>query len=263
MLLSLHNKAVIEAFVRQNPFVHLLEMGDLDEFFWDYTIWYALQDGGTIRQLALVYTAGDIPVLLANPEPPREQMRDLLRVLLPLLPRRFYAHLDPTQVDVFTPAYAIQPRGLHYKMGLIDRSRLDSKDASNVNPLSEEDLPALEALYRASYPGTMLSTRMLQTGWFYGIRERDAIVSVAGIHVYSRTYRIAVLGSVTTHPKWRRRGLGRAVCARLCQDLIRSGIEYIGLNVKSDNDSAIKLYQHLGFEVVAEFGAYTLKVKNY
>ncbi len=161
MLLSLHNKAVIEAFVRQNPFVHLLEMGDLDEFFWNYTIWYALQDGRTIRQLALVYTAGHIPVLLANPEPPREQMRDLLRDLLRLLPKRFYAHLDPTQVDVFTPAYAIQPRGLHYKMGLMDRSGLDIKDASNVSALSEEDLPALEKLYGASSPTSVPPIRVL------------------------------------------------------------------------------------------------------
>ncbi len=75
-------------------------------------------------------------------------------------------------------------------------------------------------------------------------------------------YGVAVLGYVMTHPKWRQRGLGRAVCARLCQELVRSGIEYIGLNVKSDNDSAIKLYQNLGFEVVAEFGAYILEAKS-
>jgi len=261
-VICLHAKEEIESFAQQNPFLHLLELGDLDEFFWPYTVWYALKDAESIRQLALVYTAGDMPVLLANPEPPRQQIRELLRDLHPLLPKRFYAHLDPTQVDLFTPAYAIQPRGLHYKMGLMDRSKLHTQIAHNVTVLSEADLSALENLYRARYPTNVPPIRMLQTGWFYGIRERDAIVSVAGIHVYSRAYRVAVLGYVMTHPKWRRRGFGRGVCARLCQDLIRSGIEFIGLNVKSDNDSAIKLYQNLGFEIVAEFGAYILEAKS-
>lgn len=258
MVHSLHDKSVIEAFVRQNPLLHLMELGDLDEFFWPYTIWYALKDAGRIHQLALVYTGGEIPVLLATPAPLREQMCDLLTEIVPLLPRRFYAHLHPNQADVFTQAYATQLKGLHYKMGLMNRSQVNSTDISKVTVLSEKDLPALEELYYASDPSILPSIRMLRTNWFYGIREREAILSVAGIHVYSRAYRVAVLGYVTTHPNWRGRGLARAVCARLCQDLIRNGIEYIGLNVKSDNDSAIRMYHDLGFEVVTEFGAYML-----
>ena len=73
----------------------------------------------------------------------------------------------------------------------------------------------LEALYQASYPDTVFSAWMVQTGWYYGIRHGQAIVSVAGVHVYSSVYKVAALGNVTTHPDWRGRGLGRAVCASL------------------------------------------------
>jgi ribosomal protein S18 acetylase RimI-like enzyme len=259
LLVSLHNKAEVETFVRQNPLLHLFELGDLDDFFWPYTIWFAYQPADTIQQIALLYTALATPVLLANPDPPAEQMRDLLQQLLPLLPRRVYAHLHPAHLDVLTPACAVQPRGLHLKMGLQDRTELAVNGWSDVSVLTEADLPALETLYQESYPDTVFSARMVQTGWYYGIRQGHALVSVAGVHVYSAVYKVAALGNVTTHPRVRGRGLARRVCARLCHDLLQNGIEQIGLNVKADNASAIRLYRGLGFVEIAEFGAYLLE----
>jgi len=38
----LHDKSAIEQFLRRNTWLHLYELGDLDEFFWQYTTWYAL-----------------------------------------------------------------------------------------------------------------------------------------------------------------------------------------------------------------------------
>ena len=60
-------------------------------------------------------------------------------------------------------------------------------------------------------------------------------------------------------PRLRRRGLSRIVCAHLCQALLQDGVDQIGLTVKADNTSAIALYTALGFEPIAEFGAYLLE----
>src|SRR5688572_32936199 len=100
-IVCLHAKAEVEAFARRNPFVHIYEIGDLDDFFWPHTTWYALQEDDGVRQLALLYADLHLPVLLAYGDPPRALMRDLLQGLLPLLPRRFYAHLDGSALDVF------------------------------------------------------------------------------------------------------------------------------------------------------------------
>ena len=43
-------------FLRQNTFLHLYEIGDLDDFFWQYTTWYALKVQNQIQQLVLLYT---------------------------------------------------------------------------------------------------------------------------------------------------------------------------------------------------------------
>ncbi len=107
-------------------------------------------------------------------------------------------------------------------------------------------------LYELSYPGHWFEPHMLRTGHYYGMWNNHRLISVAGIHVYSPRYNVAALGNITTHPQWRGRGLGRKVTAHLCKELINS-VEYIGLNVKSDNTAAISCYRNLGFETSHEY----------
>src|SRR5207249_10327266 len=130
-------------FARRNPFLHLYEIGDLDDFFWPHTIWYAFQEEGQVRQLALFYTDMRLPTLLAYPEQPLDSMRELLRALLPLLPRRFYAHLNEQAADVFADAYRLRSHGAHQKMGLTDVSRLGRCDTSGAVALSAADVGEL------------------------------------------------------------------------------------------------------------------------
>jgi predicted GNAT family acetyltransferase len=145
-------------------------------------------------------------------------------------------------------------------MALIYKDRVDTIDTPRVVPLTTYDLPEMEALYRVSYPDNSFDPRMLETDYYYGIRQGSDIISVAGIHVYSLRFKVAALGNVTTHPNFRGQGLGTAVCAKLCQALLQTA-DHIGLNVKADNASAIASYKRLGFEVIAEYSEYAFDVK--
>jgi ribosomal protein S18 acetylase RimI-like enzyme len=258
-VVCLHAKDEVEGFCRGNPALHLYALGDLDDFFWPHTTWYALREGGQVRQLVLLYTGQPLPTLLAYAEQPVGPMRDLLRHLLRVLPRRFYAHLTEGVADVLGDDYRLQPHGTHYKMALTDRSRLAGHDGAEAVALSAADTEDLLALYRASYPGNWFVPRMLETGCYFGIRRGPALVTVAGVHVYSRPYKVAALGNITTRPDVRGQGLGTAVTARLCQELLRAGIECVGLNVKADNGHALACYEKLGFERVADYGEYTVE----
>src|SRR5712692_3289806 len=104
-VISLHSKEEIEAFLRRNTFLHLYSIGDLDDFFWQYTTWYALRDLPGITQLVLLYSAMPVPVLLGITEEPDNGMRELLQSLLPLVPRRFYAHLSGDGASIFADDY--------------------------------------------------------------------------------------------------------------------------------------------------------------
>lgn len=258
-LITLHTKPDIEVFARKQPHKHLFALGDLDDAFWPHTQWYGWCDDHDIHQLALIYTALATPVLIALADPPQQQMHDFLRTLLPLLPYRIYAHLDPHVLSVLTDVYRVTPRGIHWRMGLTNPAPIATVDTASVVQLTSADLESLTVLYATAYPGNVFHAYELQTGRYYGIRQGAAIISVAGVHVYSRTYKVAALGNVTTHPAMRRRGLSRQVCARLCQALLEDGISTIGLTVQAKNAAAIGCYGQLGFTKVMEFGVYMLE----
>jgi len=253
--MCLHDKDAIEHMLRHDTCLHLYEIGDLDDFFWPYTTWYTRDN-----QVVLLYSGFMPPVLAALSEQP-DTLADLLRSTLPLLPRKFHAHISGEAAQVLNDSYHLHSYGRHDKMALFDETASDTIDTPNVIALTESNLPELETLYRQSYPGNSFDPRMLETHCYFGIRQDGQLVSVAGVHVYSPRYRVATLGNVTTHPDFRGRGLGTAVCARLCQHL-RQHVDHIGLNVKADNASAIACYRRLGFQRSASYYEYDCVVKT-
>ena len=137
-------------------------------------------------------------------------------------------------------------------MALLDESAVMARDTGEVAHLEMGDVAALEALYQESYKENWFDPRMVETGQYYGIRAGDQLVCAAGIHVFSPEQRVAALGNIATHPRFRRKGLASRTVARLCQSLLRA-VDHVGLNVHADNHGAISFYEKLGFQVVAPY----------
>ncbi len=256
----LHEKTELEEFLRRNTYLHLYELGDLDDFFWPYTTWYAAREDSGIREVMLLYLGSNPPTLLALTRESVAVMIDLLASSVHLLPPRFYAHLSEGVAAAFQDGYQIRSFGTHHKMALTNPSGLDKVDTSDVIPLTSEDATALEDLYARSYPGSWFNPRMLQTGCYYGVRRHGQLIAVSGIHVFSPQYRVAALGNVTTHPDFRGQGLATQTCAHLCRALMPR-VDHIGANVKADNISAIRCYEGLGFERMAAYGECEVRLK--
>jgi GNAT superfamily N-acetyltransferase len=260
-VVCLHDKNTIETFLRGNVFFNIYSLGDLDDFFWPYTTWYALTDSTGIRAIALMYTGGSLPCLHALADANKaNDTEELLRSLIPILPRRFHAHLMSGSEDILAEYYNLRPFGRHDRMALVDKSRLADIDTSEAEGLLMSNLSEILSLFETAYPGNFFEPRMLETKQYYGIRRSGELVSVAGVHVYSQRYRIAALGNITTHPDYRGKGYGRVVTARVCKSLLNE-VEHIGLNVKSDNRSAIRCYEKLGFEAIGFFGEFEVELK--
>jgi len=254
-----HDKGELERFLRHDPHLHLYEIGDLDDPYWSHTTWYALRGDEGIQSLALFYTGTSLPVLLAFSGERIDALCELLRGIRYELPERFYAHLSPGVVSALSESHRVESHGTFLKMVLARPESLGSVDTSCVQLLSESDGGDLEGLYDASYPGHWFEPGMLTAGHYYGIRQGNDLVSVAGVHVFSRRYRVAALGNIATHPRSRGKGLARAVTGKLCQ-VLHGEVDHIGLNVKDDNQSAIACYQRLGFETCATYGEHTIEV---
>ena len=251
---QIRDKERIEAFLRQNPELYVYAIGDLDDFFWPYTQWYAYEASGELREIVLVYTGKTLPTVIGLSER-AEGMRDLLAEIAPQLPPQFHAHLSPGVETVFQGSYMTAPHGAHWKMALRHPSRVRPIDGAAAEHLTEADLPEMLDFYARSYPHNWFDARMVATGQYFGLRENQQLISVAGVHVYSQRYRVAALGNIVTHPTHRMKRYATLVTARLCQALLDE-VDCIGLNVKADNEAALACYRNLGFEIVAPYGEF-------
>ena len=255
----LHDKKILADFLARHVYLHIYSIGDLDEFFWPYTVWYGLKNHDQLQAVVLLYVGQSLPVLLALADD-LPAMRELLQSVLHILPGRFYAHLSPGLEPIFTPKHRLDSYGEHYKMALVDKSGITTIECREAARLNTTDEPAIKTLYAASYPGNWFDPRMLETNQYFGIWQDHQLVSIAGIHVYSPQYGVSALGNITTLPSCRGKGYGRLVTAKLCQSLLESGIQHIGLNVSSDNKTAIRCYEKLGFEVTAAYHECLIRV---
>lgn len=243
----------IETFLRRDLALHIYEVGDLDPFFWPFTTWYGLESArGELEALTLLYSGPDGLTLLALERGGKAPLEKLLGEIGSRLPGSFYAHLSGGLTRCFAPRWRPERAGHHLKMVLSDAQRLLGIETQDVQRLSSADQPEIEALYRAAYPGNWFDPRMLETEQYFGIRRNGELQCAAGVHVYSRQYRLAALGNIATLPSARRLGLARRATARLCQSLL-ADVDLIGLNVHSDNSAAIACYLGLGFDRVAPY----------
>ncbi|MEV7187057.1 GNAT family N-acetyltransferase [Kitasatospora sp. NPDC093102] len=255
-LISLHDRAALAARFRTDPALHLFELGDLDDTLWPNTTWYTASPDSGRGPVALLYSGGDTPVLLAFARPADvPPLESLLRDLRPFLPRRFTAGLPEGAERALVPDYAVERRTPLLRMLLTDG--LPTEVAHETQPLTLDDVDAVRALLEESHPDSWFDPRMLADGGYVGVREDGRLLAVAGVHVHSPAQRVAVLGNVTTHPDARGRGLARACVTSLCHHLAAT-TDHLGLNVRTDNAPAIRLYERLGFTTVATYNELVL-----
>lgn len=229
-------------------------IGDLDQFYFPNCQWYVdYGERARIEECLLLYTGLETPTVLAfgisDRYPP------FLEEVVSLLPFKFYCHYFEKDREIFIREYDETDLGLFWKMKL-DRFRApeksDTVDTGKIVRMNVTHSELLQKLYDEAYPGNYFDEKMLATGKYYGYFDGDNIVSVTGVHVDSREYTIAVLGNITTLPSYRGKGLAQALTAHLVEELIKEGKE-VCLNVKGDNEPAIKAYEALGFKKTHEY----------
>lgn len=253
---TLHSKAEIFDFLKSSPELQVYSIGDLDNFFWPKTVWYSLKEGDEIRAIALLYVGMATPTLLAIYDKNFELFHQLLERIKCILPNKFYAHLSPNLIDVFGKENIIESFGPHYKMAL--RKSPSQIFDDRIKRLSIDDIHIISGLYSKAYPDNWFDKRMLDTQKYFGYFSEETLVGIAGIHVYSDEYKVAALGNIATLPDYRGRQIGYKLTSQLVLDLKQS-VNYIGLNVKSDNIAAISCYRKVGFEIVGNYDEYLIR----
>ncbi len=113
--------------------------------------------------------------------------------------------------------------------------------------LAASDIAAVNRLYSKEGGPTAYRTEHLDDAVYYGIFEGRDLISIAGTHVVSGAERIAVVGNVFTHPRYRDQGLAKATTSAVTGQLLE-GCDLVALTVEEENEGAVAVYRGLGYE---------------
>ena len=212
-------------------------LADLDPAEAERCTWLTNKEG-----VVLIYKGFDPAVLFAHGEP------DTLHRLLDQVPSDNYQYTlkEPSRMML---NQGLQPRfeARMWRMNL-DTSKFPSVSTAGVERLGLEDLSAIQNLYE-KHPDQpdAFHERQLTMGPFFGIRENEEIISIAGVHILSPWASVAAIGNVFTRPDRRGQGLAARTSAAVVQAVLEQGIDTIVLNVAMDNEPALRCYENLGF----------------
>ena len=136
---EIKDKKQLEFHLRKNTPMNIYQIGDLDDFFFNYTKWYGLTEEGEIRQIAMVYTGTGLPVLLSFCDNNYGCFRELAVQIKDKLPREFYSHLSCGAETFFTDEYNYKSGGKHFKMSLTKKNFRDTAEDKNIRRIGPGD----------------------------------------------------------------------------------------------------------------------------
>jgi ribosomal protein S18 acetylase RimI-like enzyme len=156
---------------------------------------------------------------------------------------------EGAEVLLTGPARRIPPPGWEQVVDLsgvqMDGSGLDVRPDPDAVVLGEADVPEMLDLVARTRPGPFRSGTPLM-GTYLGIRRGGALVAMAGERMHPPGW--SEISAVCTDPAYR----GQSLASRLIRAVgavARERGDVPFLHAAGDNIGAIRLYEHLGFEV--------------
>jgi ribosomal protein S18 acetylase RimI-like enzyme len=216
-------------------------IGDLDQDLFELTEWAGAEENGKLQSLVLLYKGLNPPALFFMGE--REDLAAILRrikclgqVFLTCRDRHLRTVRHFFDIEMPNPMWRLT----------VTRRDFRPADSHDVMSLSAHHIRQLEQLY-AEGGGDAFGPTQVTNGVFFGVSDRDQIISAAGTHLVSPIYGLAAVGNVYTAYDYRGRGYGTATTSAVVAELFRRGLDCVFLNVAQTNAAAIQIYERLGF----------------
>jgi predicted GNAT family acetyltransferase len=221
----------------------------------DNPIWFALksmQSQFAVQNSLAKCFPSDMNRFGAIEKPSIEALNALVNLLADKLPLAWFTDLEISDF----------PEGVE----LVTKLNVSQMICLNLNPtpklemrsLTPDDVPAMLELVALTKPGPF-SKRSIELGIFWGIEIDNALVAMAGERLHLPGF--TEVSGVCTHPNYRGQGLAKALMARVSQEIFaRAEIPF--LYVMTNNTSAAKVYEQLGFAERKKLFGYVLRAKS-
>lgn len=215
-------------------------LAQLDPMMFDDNEWY-YASGETGGALLLHSRSGLGRAMFAIGDP---QALDAAISLHPG-PRFAFGSLYPEHRQVIEKYFVMTRPQTMFRMS-VTRDTFHHVDGS-ARRMSGADVNAVNRIYSIEGGPAAYRASHLEEGVYYGVEEDGRIVSIAGTHVVSRSERVAVVGNVFTHPRYRGGGLATEVTSAVTKDVLNY-CDLVVLTVEEQNAPALSIYVKLGYE---------------
>jgi len=244
---TLADKSEILAYLEADRLYTAYAIGDLEPGMFEQCTWVGAEKAGHLQAMALYFRGLKLPALLLMGDV------DGLRAILEedaLYPEQAYLTCRAEHLTLVRDFYTWDEPTPMWRM-ILQPARFQpvNGDCIQLGVAHSDQLTELYALGE----GNAFGPSQVQQGVFYGVLASDRLVAAAGTHLVSRTYGVAAVGNVFTHPDFRGRGYGTASTSAVVAELLRLGIRDVVLNVGQENEVAVGVYERLGFECYCPF----------
>lgn len=245
---ELVDKSSILAYLETDRLYAAYAIGDLEPELFAHCEWFGAERGGRLQALALHYSGLGFPIVFVMGD------ADGLRAILEdaLCTEQAYFTCRREHLSMMLEFYAWEPIPMWRMVLRPDRFCPVNGVTGGCVPLTRDHVDQLAALY-AHGEGNAFDPVQIPGGAFHGVFDNGRLVAAAGTHLISPTYGVAAVGNVLTHPDCRGRGYATAATSAVVAELQRCGISDIVLNVNQENETAVRIYERLGFERYCPF----------
>ena len=212
----------------------------------DNPAWNALISGnqplahGTVQ---VKYFAANVSPFVGF-ENPGEQAFAELSALVPVGRRLGVISPEPLQIP---PRWQVLQQMQVYQM-VQQQPAPGPRATPMLMPLGPAHVPAMLALTKRTNPGPFFSNT-IAFGHYEGVFDGDELVAMAGQRLHPAPY--AEISAVCTHPDYAGRGYAGHLLRSQAQRIrAAGGIPF--LHVRTDNATAIRVYQAMGFVIRRE-----------
>jgi len=219
-------------------------LADLELPYSNFATWFCPADNPLA--VALLYRPFTTPVVICTgPSRYLEGVLDEVDATIGEA-RDLYAVIRPAVLPLIKDHYCAKDERPMVRM-VLDASRYQPVVSEAVGRLGPDDLASVQRLYVDEPPDFFLPAR-LKDGIYYGVREADQVIAIAGTHVVASNVSVGALGHIYTRSDRRGRGLATAVTRAVTSHLVKIGITTIVLNVREANHPALRVYERLGYK---------------
>jgi len=169
-----------------------------------------------------------------------------LDVLLSLHPgpRTSFVSFRPEHLEMVQRHFLLAHKELMVRMS-VTKETFRPAEGEAVR-LRGRDIGPVNQLYSVEGGPAAYSSGHIENGVYYGVMTEGRLASIAGTHVDSPAERVAVVGNVFTHPRYRGTGLATIATSEVTQALLEH-CDLVALTVEVSNAPALAVYDKLGY----------------